>query len=101
MKYSIYLCKNNKIRMKEEFNSFEDYYEVVLGNVSHSILPDRLYNYSEQRIVEIVQRMFRFKIPYKQAAVILETFFHQFVGMLIVPTSTDYDYFNDDFNGAI
>ena len=90
----------------KEFENFEEYYEVVIANVSHSILPDKLYNYAEQRIVEVVQRMYRYDIPFKKAAVLLETFFDQFVGMIVVPSNRtidedDFDYFNDNFNGAI
>lgn len=86
----------------KEFETFEEYYEVVISNVSHTVLPDSIYNYSEQRITEIVQRMYRFDIPFKKAAVLLETFFDQFVGMIVVPTNKtyddDYNYFTDNFN---
>jgi len=89
----------------KQFETFDEYYDVVLGNVSHSVIPDKIYYYSQQRIEEVVRKMYRFDIPYKKASVLLETFFDQFVGMISVPTNridvgddTDFNYYEDNFN---
>jgi hypothetical protein len=90
------------MKEQQEFDTFEKYYEVVIGNVSHSILPDRLYDYSERRIVEIVQRMYYFDIPYKKAAVLIETFFAQFEGLILLPSNDDnFNWNTDNFGGAV
>lgn len=87
------MCARNYNNME----TFDEYFEQVVGNIHPNIIPDKLFFYAENRIREICYKLFRLDIDYKKAAVIIETVFNQLNGMIILPRSEDYEYLNDDF----
>ena len=70
------------------YNDFDDYFEVVLDNVSDSILTDEIWNQHFLSIREIIHDLHFFQIPPPKAVRIMESVFSNIGNKLI--KGTDY-----------
>ena len=65
------------------YNEFDEYFEVVLDNVSDSILTDEIWNQHFSSIQELIHDLHYIQIPPAKAVRIIESVFSNFGNKLI------------------
>ncbi len=62
--------------------TFEEYYDIVVGNVSKRVLNEYKVTLTKEPLYEIIFDMYRLDINTSQAVVLLESFYSKFKNFL-------------------